>query len=303
MESALNRITGEVVDAEQLWLLDLVDKDSYVCRGCGVKVLPASFRPTNLVRPYFTIGSSGVHLPECDVDGEQRLIQQARQERVSTPRVGFPAPYPSRLVLKERREVVDGSAANDDAVPRGRSDAPESPPRSASTAQRKRVVATIRQICRTFINFPYDRDLELSVPGVEADKYYGVFKKLKWDELRRYPEPKIFYAAMRWGKPIDEATHMEIVVDAGQREGSKLVVGHRVRIEWADWSEARKTYVRRELEVAREEAKRAFEAGQKQKKAFVFILGTQDAVDPVLFRVLDHRLICCIVDEIIYPKF
>ncbi|MQA21668.1 hypothetical protein [Rugamonas rivuli] len=303
MESAQNRITGEVVDAEQLWLLHVVDKDSYVCRGCGVKVLPASFRPTNLVRPYFTVGSNGVHLPECDVDGEQRLIQQARQERVSTPRVGFPAPYPSKLVLKDYREVVDAGTPDDDTAQRGRSDASSRPPRSASTVQRKRAVSTIRQICRTFINFPYDRDLELSVPSVEADKYYAVFKKLKWDELQRYPDARIFYAAMRWGKPTDEATHMEIGLDAGQREGSKLVVGHRVRIEWSGWSDARKNSVRRELEVAREEAKRAFEAGQKQKKAFVFFLGIQDAVDPVLFRVVDHRLICCIVDEIIYPKF
>jgi hypothetical protein len=303
MESALDCVTGDVVEAEQLWLLAQVDRERYACRGCGVKVLPASYRPTNLVRPYFTVGSAGAHHPGCDVDGEQCLVQRGRLQRVSTSRDGFPAPYPSRLVLKDGREIVDKESTASDAPRGGRREAPVPPSHSAPSMPRNRTVGTIRQICRTFINFPYDRDLALSLPGVEADKYYVAFKKLKWDGLLRYPEPRIFYAALRWAKPVEDDAYIEIKLDAGQREGGKLVVGHRVRIEWAGWSYARKNTVRREIEVAREEAKQAFEAGQKQKKAFVFFLGGQDAADAGLFRVLDHRLICCIVDEIIYPKF
>ncbi|MYN08897.1 hypothetical protein [Pseudoduganella aquatica] len=300
MESALDSVTGEVVEAEQLWLLDQVDRESYACRGCGVKVLPASYRPTNLVRPYFTVGSAGAHRPGCDVDGEQRLVQRGRQQRVTTSHDGFPVPYPSRLVLNDRREIADRAT---DASREGRRDAPVPPSHSAPGMPRNRTVGTIRQICRTFINFPYDRDLGLSLPGVEADKYYAAFKKLKWDDMLRYPEPRIFYAALRWAKPVEGDAYMEIGLDAGQREGGKLLVGHRVRIEWAGWSDARKNAVRKEIEAAREEAKQAFEAGQKQKKAFVFFLDDQDGADAALFRVLDHRLICCIVDEISYPKF
>ena len=54
MDSAQDKITGEIVEAEQLWLIPVVDKDRYVCRGCGIKLTPAAYRPENVVRPYFT---------------------------------------------------------------------------------------------------------------------------------------------------------------------------------------------------------------------------------------------------------
>ncbi|MCP2086268.1 UNVERIFIED_ORG: hypothetical protein J2Y81_002285 [Paraburkholderia sediminicola] len=66
------------------------------------------------------------------------------------------------------------------------------------------------------------------MPGIDAAKYLTVFKKLKWDELALYPDVRIFYAAIRWSKPLDTD-------------------------------------------------------------------------DVTLFRVTDHRLICCLVDEITYP--
>ncbi len=53
MESARNRVTMEVVDAEDLWLLPAVDKYGYICRGCDLTVYPASYLKTNLQRPIF----------------------------------------------------------------------------------------------------------------------------------------------------------------------------------------------------------------------------------------------------------
>lgn len=76
--------------------------------------------------------------------------------------------------------------------------------------------------------------------------------------------------------------------------------GHRVRVEWADWSKAKRTYARNEIEVARKEAIAAKNKGTKEK-GYLFFVGDQDTDDATLFRVADHRLICCLVDEITYP--
>lgn len=166
---------------------------------------------------------------------------------------------------------------------------------------RRRVASTIRPICRTFINFPYDRDLELEVPGIDATKYLSVFKKLKWDELAFYPDTRIIYAAIRWSRPLDTDDFLEIALDTGERDQEKrLLRGHRVRVEWAEWSKAKRTYVRNEIEAARKEAIAAKDKGTKEK-GYLFFVGEQGADDVTLFRITDHRLICCVVDEITYP--
>jgi hypothetical protein len=168
MDSAQDKFTGEIVEAEQLWLVDNVDKDRYICRGCGIKVTPASYRPENLVRPYFT-ARDGDHESKCDVAGEKKLVARGKKGRLSTATEGFPAPYPSRLVLRELRAVVDsnGSDAGDRlrAEDNGRRRTSDG---GTSTPNRRRVANTIRPICRTFINFPYDRHLDLEVPGIDA---------------------------------------------------------------------------------------------------------------------------------------
>lgn len=297
MESAIDGVTGEIIDAEQLWLIENVDKERYRCRGCGAKAIPASFQPENVVRPHFRAS----HSPDCDITGEAKLIARGRQEKLGSKLTGFPAPYPSKLVLSDQRVVVDGD-------PGGAHPAPSSTrgqPRvggGTSDLQRKRSAGTIRPISRAFINYPYDRYLDLDVPGVEAKTYAQVFKKLKWDELLSYPDQKIFYAAIRWAAPLRTDDYLEVSLDGGERNDKKLVRPYRVRVAWRDWSKSQRTYVSNELEAARKEA--MLEAEQKTKrKGYLFFIGEQDAGDLTLFRVADHRLICCVVDEIIWPKF
>ncbi|WP_176330965.1 hypothetical protein [Burkholderia vietnamiensis] len=300
MDSAQDKITGEIVEAEQLWLIPEVDKDRYVCRGCGIKLTPAAYRPENVVRPYFT-ARDGDHKPGCDVDGEKKLVTKGKKKRLSTLKEGFPAPYPSKLVLRDVRAITGEPGGGDNDVTAGggtrRTDDGNS---GTSTSNRRRVANTIRPICRTFINFPYDRDLELEVPDIDATKYLSVFKKLKWDELAQYPDARIFYAAIRWSKPLETDKFLEVTVDAGERDQEKrLARGHRVRVEWADWSKAKRTYVRNEIEAARKEAIAAKDKGTKEK-GYLFFVGEQDTDDTRVFRVTDHRLICCLVDEITY---
>lgn len=141
----------------------------------------------------------------------------------------------------------------------------------------------------------------MSADWLDATKYVSVLKKPKWDELARYPDARVFYAAIRWSRPLETDEFLKITVNAGERDPEKrLAHGPLARVEWADWSKAKRTYVRNEIEATRKEAIAAKDKGTKEKGYLLFIC-EQDTDDTALFRVIDHRLICCLVDEITYP--
>jgi hypothetical protein len=297
MESARDKHTGEIVDAEQLWVIDLVDPQGYECRGCSAQATPCSYRPENKVRPYFSAKEG--HKVGCDVEGEVELIKRARKQRVST-REGFPGSFPNRLVLRDTRPVAGQNGAP--ISPTGGGGRRTGSDGSSETRRDSHWAAqTIRPICRTFINYPYDRDLPLAVPGVAADTYQHVFRSLKSDQIIQYPEPRLFCAPISWKAPITGDDHLEIQLSYGEWKERKLTRPYRVKVDWQNWSVAKRNYVSREIETARLEYMAAKKRGDKEK-GWLFFIGRQDESDPTLFHVDDHRLVCCVVAEMIYPQ-
>ncbi|SEA51190.1 hypothetical protein [Nitrosospira multiformis] len=63
-----------------------------------------------------------------------------------------------------------------------------------------------------------------------------------------------------------------------------------------------KQNVSREVETARVEDMAAKKRGDKEK-GWLFFIGRQDESDPALFHVDDHRLVCCVAAEMIYPPW
>ena len=220
MDSARLKATGEIIEAETLGSDDEeVDHDAYVCKGCPIKVNPAAYSPTNRVRAYFRLLPGTDHTDECGVDLEKRLIARAWKERVSNERNTLPFPHVSRLVLINRRTVLDHAAAP--TGERGQSEGRDKKGASSSEGEamghHKRVANTIRPICRTFRDFPYDRTLDLEVPNVDGTNYLTVFKKLAHDQLRAYPVPKIFYAPVRFNHARVSDNSIEVDLDSGTR--------------------------------------------------------------------------------------
>lgn len=304
MDSAMDRITGDIVSAEELWLLDQVDHSRYVCRGCGRRVVPASHRRgVNKVRPYFSI-RNGEHAEGCDVSGEPQLVERGKREQLSSLSGKFPAPYPSRLRLRDQCPVhVEGSPA----LPAPAAPGARAPKATTGDTARDQGYAatTIRPLCRFFLNYKFDRHVRLHVDGIAGSSYFSVFKQLKRATLERYPDRKLFYAAIRWAAPVESTEALEVMLDAGERDARGAPLSGRVhilRVEWADWSEARRRYVRDEIEVARREARDAHrDPTRKGLKAWLFFIGEQDADNFALFRASDHRLVCCLFAEMSYP--
>lgn len=295
MESARSRKTGKIIEAEELWNISSVDPLGYKCRGCGVLVTPCSYKPENKVRPYFRAVDG--HIGNCDVDGEVELVRRAQKQRVTTAD-GFPSSFPNQLRLRDTRyeSEMDGTAILPTGAPRHKTDSEGSCEKHRSSHW---AAQTIRPICRTFLNYPYDRDLPLDIPDILANTYQGVFRKLKSDCIIQYPDLYLFYAPINWRYPISDDSQLEILLSYGEWQDKKLVSPYRVRVNWKSWSKAKRNYVSKEIEVSKREYIKATKRGDKEK-GWLFFIGKQDKDDFTLFHVDDHRLICCLVGQMIY---
>ncbi|HFW4387844.1 TPA: hypothetical protein ACIBPX_002539, partial [Salmonella enterica subsp. enterica serovar Potsdam] len=244
------------------------------------------------------------HHHECDADAESTVIRQGQKASVRNILDSAPGLMPSGLKLIEKRPVVEPGFSGDESKSSStRSASSQSGEGNSSERQSRRQVNAIRNICRAFIRFPHDRGMSLNVPGISGQIYMTAFKKLR-NEIQPYPEPKIFYAPLLWNKftENDEKLIIPLSGEWGEDESGKPkpTRSYQIYIDWAGWSKAKRTVVRKELEAARTEAIEAKGKGLKDK-AWVFFIGEQSADNPEIFYVSDYRLICAIVGHITYP--
>jgi len=224
MDTARNKYTKELVEAEELWNMETVDSDAYTCRGCSIQVFPASYdKARNKKRPYFSLGPVNEHEAGCDVDGEAKAIKRAQKERLGTPE-GFPVPFPSKLTLTDERpsEKSGADSPGDPADGQARSRSVGVGP--TPKRHHGHTVKTIRPASRAFINFPNDRDsLPLDIPGVPGKTYAKVF----WYIASKSPEPfqmpvHLYYAPIRWkADPVVADTHCELTLNSGEWDAAK----------------------------------------------------------------------------------
>jgi hypothetical protein len=301
MESARDKYTKEIVEAEALWQLPSVDRDGYECGSCGVGVYPASYLKTNLKRPYFSLYASTDHLDGCDVEGDKKTVARGKKGSVREELETSPGLSPSRLTLRDQRVAVDP------ALPHAmiQTSSTRSVRRDVnSEAERpvgRRAANTIRPICRAFLNFPFDRNMSLDIPGVEDRTYWTAFKKLGAGNrgIETFERSKIFYAELAWAKAQEDEGSLIIPLSAGERSTERKLVRHyKVRVCWAKWSKYKQTVVRNEMDVVREEGIKAKKKNLKDR-AYVFFIGDQDENDPTFFNVSDHRLICGLLGALI----
>ncbi|NHZ81878.1 hypothetical protein F2P44_21740 [Massilia sp. CCM 8695] len=302
-----NLHSGELVEAEELWNMDVVDKDAYVCRGCATKVWPASYDAAlNKRRPYFALGKGEHHAPGCDVDGDHKLVSRGQRERVGGSD-GFPMPFPSRLSLSDGQAPGPAAPAAAAAFGSATLAAVHAAARAAAKGQyHGHTVKTIRPLCRTYINFPNDRAfLPLEIPGVWGSTYAQLFWLIPNKKPAFFKNPRhLFYAPLRWKDlPVISETHCELTLGAGQWDSAAR--GYlslcRLRVDWSGWSDVRRRTLQHEIHAARTEA---LELARRDSgiKGWIFFVGTQDRLDPGLFHVDDARFICCLAARMAWPE-
>ncbi|MNG82618.1 hypothetical protein D3C73_306120 [compost metagenome] len=304
MESARDKRTREIVEAEDLWLLDSVDTEGYVCWGCGIEMYPSAWQKGHKKRPSFNRMPGKEHKPDCDADAESTVVKQGQKKSVRHVLDSAPGLMPSGLKLIEKRPIVESGIAGGESKPSStRSASPKSGEGNFPERQSRRSVNAIRQICRAFIRFPYDRGMSLNMPGIDANTYMTVFRKLK-EPIQTYLDSRIFYSQLLWQKFEQDESRIIIPLsgewtkdESGKPKPSR---SYKLHVEWEDWSKAKRTMLLNELETVQEEAKEAANKRAKER-AQVFFIGEQSADNQEIFYVTDYRLICAIMGHITYP--
>lgn len=300
MESARDKRTGEIVEAETLWMFESIDTDGYECWGCGIDMYPSSWKKENKKRPSFNKKPGKEHV-DCDADAEREIVNQGQKRSVRQALDSAPGLSPSGLKLIEKRPAVDPDRNVGTLVSSSIQRAsPKLGDGNTLKRESRRNAQTIRPICRAFIQFPYDRDISLNIPGIIGNTYLTAFKKLG-NSIQPYVVSKVFYSQLLWQAITHDDVKL-IIPLSGEWEGAKPARNYQIHVEWAQWSKAKKTLLLNELEAAQEEAKEAKNAGKKDK-AWVFFIGDQDAESLENFYVKDSRLICSIIGHITYPKY
>ncbi|WP_363799799.1 hypothetical protein ABU614_06530 [Lysobacter firmicutimachus] len=296
MDRALDTLTGEEIDAEDLWDLEVVDPGRYECHGCDIQVFPASYRKDiNKKRPYFFKPKDVDHRPDCGAQDEDGCLQRARSERIPEEQLSRAGFMPNRLVLRAPREAQatpgDGGreAARGHRPARGDAGEADGTRRHATTAN------TLRRIAKDYARFPYNRNSPLHIDGIAGRSYDQAIRRLKFDAVVRYAQAQVWLTQIAWSaRHEDDAERFEIVLSVGDREAGRVVRPYRIRVHWAAWSARARNALRTEVEVLVQEHKAHRGSG---KAAWVFFIGEQDAQEPELFHVRDQRLICTLYGE------
>jgi hypothetical protein len=293
MDSAKDKYTGQVVDGEQLWLINVVDKDGYVCRGCGVLVNPVSFEKGLKTRPHFREYPKYPHEIWCNIEGEEELIKTAKKKSIKNEN-GFPCSFPHKLELIDSRKKVSNEGGSEEATNSRFASSGKEGASGSSSSVSKWVARTIRPICRTYNNFPKDRDLPLSITGLFGDIYNDIIRKLSSQEIVKYTKNHLLYAPISWKRPTTDGENFIFELSYGYWTKNGLTP-YKVVIDSSDWSQAKVSYILEELEVARNEAIQAKKKDKKARtKSWLFFIGEQSVDSPDTFTVNDHRLICCL---------
>ncbi len=163
---------------------------------------------------------------------------------------------------------------------------------------RRREAHTILLICEAFIGYPCNRDLPLVVPNIKGKTYDEVFQRLENKIKGPYKNQKIFFASIRPSNDIENNDFLEVELSYGDWDKNKLKRPYKVRINRRGLSNSKYQPLKREIENVRTNWKEN-KANNKDVKGWLFFVGKQDPNDPAIFHVNDHRLICCIYDELI----
>lgn len=313
MDSALNSSTKIIEYAKDLKNLTEVLKDNYECQGCGVRLIPVSWRLQNTkVEAYFRTLKNHPH-QNCEfARAEGVVLNNARFRSVVKELDSLPQLLPLGLSLVDKSNKINNDRGDDNHQNSfyirksvNSSDAKKSPSKNS-----RRSVGNLAPIAHAFVNFPYNRNQSCSIPGLVGNRYIEIFKKLE-NKITYYKDAKVFYAPLSWndsnGKPIryTVAPELKIKLFAGkwENENNKSILkeNYEIRINCKYWSKRSQNILCNQLNTAIEEAKQ--KSNNNKERAWIFFIGTQDLNENSIFTLSDPRFVCAFCDEIIYPDF
>ena len=285
MDIARDKETLEIISAEDLWYMENVESDRYICVGCSIKAIPCSYRKfINKKRPYFRFDE--LHDDGCFIQKEIELAKSGKVKSI-VKQEGFPMAYPNKLDLETETKRISktDSIAN---YPKDQYRYEDKYSKCHSSSHNY-TVKTIFPIVRRFLQFPYGRhNMALNIPGIEGNTYQDIIKSLPY-EIVIFLKKKLRYGVLNRYR---FRSHDKVLpLKNGDWINKKPQKTYEVIIETTSWKDSKVKYIVKMIETAYQEAI------EKQKDLYVFFIGEQDKQAPHKFIVTDHRLIACTLNE------
>jgi hypothetical protein len=289
MDVAFNTVTKRLVASEELWELEVVDKNIYYCPGCSVPLIPASYLKTNKKRPYFRCLKAKPHKIDCAYNENSKLIKIAQSQSISNED-GFPLPYPSKLIIEDKRTEKSNDNNTDNPATITTRNRLNKYGLGETKPNHHRTVSTIKNIVRHYIYFPYDRDVHLVVPYVSSDQttYNSIFKNIWGGDT--YTNNHIFYSKIFWIKAQEHKDYIEVKLMAGKWEDKVQKRACMLRVNIESSKERQRGLVLHEIRTTIQEAIE----NRDEVSGYIFFLGKQDEKDKFLFHTNSHKLISCL---------
>jgi hypothetical protein len=176
-----------------------LDNENFICLGCNAQAIPCSYKPSNLRRPYYKILQ---HEQKCEIQEYQKFIKIGQKKKISSED-GFPVPYPSKLYLTNKnKKIISGNKEQKSENSKEIKNYKQHSENVSINTAHHRTSSTIRPIVKHFINFPYDRHLDLDIPMIKFNTYNSSFRKIYTYETsneqfqEKYSIPRIYYGKL-----------------------------------------------------------------------------------------------------------
>ena len=277
----------KVITGEELYLLDDVDKLSFICDECHVRLIPCSYKKEiNLKRPYFKTYKGENH-ENCGNEGNSELKKKGLKDRLTTDQ-GFPLPYPSRFLISKRDKNHQNSGFRSKTPSLGKSRAKNDFDDFDDGRVHNNTTSSFKAVVNQYFDFPQDRDLPLQFEGVEGSTYSDIFRKILSpvgkQEFRLQGETKkIYFAPLSWSAHEEENDKIKVFLTRGLWRNSKNERPYYVEVDFKGQPQQSKTKFVNLLNKTRDLIK-----GTKNTALIAFV-GHQDTTDDYFRFYSDDR--------------
>lgn len=290
MDSARDKKTSEIIDAEDLKDLEVVDQDGYICQGCNLKLEPCSYRPHNLKRPYFKIGKYATHDQYCEFATDTNHFKYSKTKNTSSIS-GMPLSYPSSLILSDTRDVIHDNNEKTNNTLERRTKYIKDKDKTDYIYQgiHHYQVSTINSIARKYLGFTNTQrsNAVLNIEGVSGTTYKEVIEFLP-PEIISINKTKLWFANLCHITDLTIKEGYVVIPTLNGYSDKNYDGGYKIAIITNSWSKHKRNSLISKINTFQNEYK------TKGKQHTLFFIGTQSQKSYQYFIVEDYRLFSCL---------
>ncbi len=248
----------EIVAAHELrtWSESAVESTQFQCLHCSATLAPASFRPYNVVQPYFRTPPDVEHELTCLLVKELPTPNSAQKQRDNASQTRSRTShgkYPIKLLEPTEPRVANSTDGARTVVRRAQDSQSASSGSKHVYFGRASTSGSLRAFADAHWSMSMEQRLEapIDLPGIDSEKYQYAFRRLK--SVQPLIHSRVFYAPIRFTSELQETnTHFNIELSAGDfdADSGQFTSLWEISVDHTTWSERQRADFRAEFNMA-----------------------------------------------------